>query len=359
MRKTLLSFVRFVLLRSVSLFVTVLLAVLLTVIIANWGGDMDEIRKSQIQFDETQRINALYAQYPLSPEEFQVVLWEAIHQGYAREGLDKPFAVRVFYYLRDGLTLTLGRAERMVSDSGSRDVSAILLERLPPTLLLIATAQLLLFFIALFLALFLSRNYGSRLDRVIVALAPTSAAPGWFYGIFLILIFAAILGVLPFGRMAEPGLTRGTVVYGLSILKHMILPVSSIIIGAVFASVYGWRTFFLIYSSEEYVELARAKGLSSRAIERRYILRPTLPPIITSFALIIITVWLGMIILESVFNWPGIGSLYYQAMRAPDTPVLVAVVVIYGYLLAATVLLLDFVYAILDPRVRIGGGSRQ
>jgi peptide/nickel transport system permease protein len=337
----------------------VILAVLFTVIIANWGGGMDEIRKSQIQFDETQRINALYAQYPLTPEEFQTLLWEAIQQGYAREGLDKPFAARLFYYLRDGLTLTLGRAERMVSDSGSRDVSAILLERLPPTLLLIATAQLLLFFISLFLALFLSRNYGSWLDRVIVALAPTSAAPGWFYGIFLILIFAAVLGVLPFGRMAEPGLVPGTVAYGLSILKHMILPVSAIIIGAVFASIYGWRTFFLIYSSEEYVELARAKGLSSRAIERRYILRPTLPPIITSFALIIITVWLGMIILESVFNWPGIGSLYYQAMRAPDTPVLVAVVVIYGYLLAATVLLLDFVYALLDPRVRIGGGSRQ
>jgi peptide/nickel transport system permease protein len=122
---------------------------------------------------------------------------------------------------------------------------------------------------------------------------------------------------------------------------------------------YNWRTFFLIYSSEDYVEMAKAKGLSSRAIERRYVLRPTLPTIITSFALLLITLWTGAIILETVFNWPGLGRAYFTAIGLYDTPVIVGNAVIYAYLLAITVFLLDFIYALVDPRVRIGGEGRK
>ncbi len=76
-------------------------------------------------------------------------------------------------------------------------------------------------------------------------------------------------------------------------LKHLILPASSVIISSIFISIYNWRTFFLIYSSEDYVEMAKAKGLLQRDIERRYILQPTLPTIITNFALLLITLWTG------------------------------------------------------------------
>jgi peptide/nickel transport system permease protein len=106
--------------------------------------------------------------------------------------------------------------------------------------------------------------------------------------------------------------------------------------------------------------MAKAKGLTNKMIERRYVLRPTLPNIITSFALTLISLWLGAIILETVFNWPGLGRLYYRAIGLYDTPVIVAVTVVYAYLLGFTVFLLDFVYAIVDPRVRVGqGGAGQ
>ena len=106
--------------------------------------------------------------------------------------------------------------------------------------------------------------------------------------------------------------------------------------------------------------LAQAKGLPDRMIERRYILRPTLPIIVTSFALTLISVWTGAIVLETIFNWPGLGRLLYQAIGIYDTPVIVGSVVIYAYLLALTVFLLDIIYAWLDPRVKVGegGGSR-
>ncbi len=137
-------------------------------------------------------------------------------------------------------------------------------------------------------------------------------------------------------------------------MKHLVLPVSAIVISSVFLTSYHWRTFFLIYSSEDYVDMAKAKGLTSSQIERRYVLRPTLPTIITSFALTLISLWTGAIVLETVFNWPGIGRLTQEAINMFDTPVLVAVTVLYAYLLAITVFLLDIIYALVDPRVKLG-----
>ena len=103
----------------------------------------------------------------------------------------------------------------------------------------------------------------------------------------------------------------------------------------------------------------RDRGLSDRQIERRYVLRPTLPTIITSFSLMIITLWVGAIVLETVFAWPGIGRLTQQAINLYDTPVIVANTVIYAYLLAVTLFLLDIIYSIVDPRVKLGGGGNR
>ena len=360
MRQIIRSLGRFTLLRAIALFLTVLVAIYLTVVIANWGGAMDDALKAQIRLEVTQAImqNPEYLHLPQS--EIQHLIDDITQTQLRIQGLDRPFLERSVTYTVNAITLNLGRSEAIMSDTGSRLVRNVLLDRLPPTLLLIGTADLLLFFLALFGALFLSRRYGSFIDRLTIGLAPTSAAPAWFYGLFLIMIFAAVLRVLPWGGITDAPPPADRLGYALTLLRHLILPVSAIIIGAIFASIYSWRTFFLIYSSEDYVELAKAKGLSSRAIERRYILRPTLPPILTSFLLVVITMWMGAIVLETVFNWPGIGRLYYQAIQVNDVPIIVGTVVIFGYLLAATVFFLDFMYAALDPRVRLsfGGGRR-
>jgi len=105
--------------------------------------------------------------------------------------------------------------------------------------------------------------------------------------------------------------------------------------------------------------MAKAKGLTSRDIERRYILRPTLPNIITNFALTLINVWYGAIVTETVFNWPGLGRMFYQAIGFYDIPVIVADTIIFAYMLAITVFALEVVYALVDPRVKIGGSGSQ
>jgi len=348
--------IRYTVIRLVALFFTVVAGVYLTILIANMGGYVDQIRRAQIR----ETIDLAASEDPalrLMPEEERTrIIEERVRLAEARLRLDQPFFVRSFYYLRDALTLNLGFAERLVSDSGSKQVRLVITERLPPTLVLFGTSNLLLFFTAIIAALNLSRRYGSRWDKLVMAMAPTSAAPGWFYGLFLILIFAAALRLLPFGGMVEAPPPDNPVLYARSLLKHMVLPVSATLMSALFFSTYSWRTFFLIFSSEDYVEMAKAKGLPNRMIERRYVLRPTLPNIITSFALMLISLWTGAIILETVFNWPGLGRLYFRAIGLYDTPVIVAIAVVYAYLLGLTLFLLDFLYALVDPRVRVGEG---
>jgi len=337
--------------------ITVTIGVYLTILIANMGGYVDTIMRNEIRDNITQSILANPNYRSLSTEAKANLIQTKIATEERRLGLDQPFAVRSMRYLKNALTLNLGRAINMKSDQGSKEVRLILLERLPATLLLTGSSELILFFGSVFIALSLSRKYGSFWDKVTIAFSPTSAAPPWFYGIFLILIFAAIFKILPFGGLVDSPSPDNPLDYGLSVLKHLILPASSVIMSTIFISIYNWRTFFLIYSSEDYVEMAKAKGLSERDVERRYILRPTLPTIITNFALLVITLWTGFIITETVFLWPGLGRTLFSAIGFFDTPVIVGSTIIYAYLLAITVFLLDFVYALVDPRVKVGSGG--
>ncbi len=351
---TVLRVSRYVLVRLLTLFSTVVVGVYLTIVIANMGGFVDTIMRGEIRDRVTQGIIASPAAKTMAPEVREKLIQDTIASEEERMGLNVPLAVRNFRYLTNALTLNLGRAFNMTSDAGSKQVRLILLERLPATLLLMGISQLFLFFSSILLALNLSRRYGNFWDKLVVTLSPTSAVPPWFYGIFLILIFAALLKVLPFGGMVDSPPPSNLFDYSLSLLKHLVLPTASLVLSSFFLSIYNYRTFFLIYSSEDYVDMAKAKGLTARDVERKYILRPTLPNIITNFALLIITLWTGATITETVFLWPGLGRTLFQAIGLYDIPIIVGSTIIYAYLLALTVFLLDFIYSLVDPRVKVG-----
>lgn len=362
-------FARYLVTRGLFIGFSIVVGVFLTVVIANMGGYVDAIKKAEIE----ERISMAVYQNPanqhLTSEELRSLIEAKVAQEIKRLGLDKPFIrfdslagfikSRAFLYLVNALSMSLGRAEHLYSSSGSKRVWLIIGERLPYSVLLFTSASLLVFFSSLVIALILSRRHGSVWDKMSVSLAPLSTAPSWFYGIILIIIFASTLRILPFGGLVDVPPPENRLMYMASVLKHMVLPLLGWFISGIFLGVYSWRTFFLIYSSEDYVEMARAKGIPGRALERRYILRPTLPTIITSFALMLISAWMGAIITETVFNWPGLGTLYMRAIRQFDTPVIVGLTVIYAYLLGITVFVLDIVYAIVDPRIRVSGGKGE
>ena len=346
---------RYVVIRLLTLFVTVVIGIYLTIVIANMGGFVDTIMRGEIRERVTNSVIANTSAQQMDPATRQKLIQERIAVEEERLGLNVPVAIRNFRFLSNALTLQLGRAHNMTSDSGSKTVRLILLERLPATLLLMGVSQLFLFFSSLLIALNLSRRYGNIWDRIVVALSPTSSVPPWFYGIFLILIFASLLRVLPFGGMVDSPPPSNPFDYSLSLAKHLILPGLSLVLSSFFLSIYTNRTFFLIYSSEDYVDMAKAKGLPARDVEQKYILRPTLPNIITNFALLIISLWSGATITETIFLWPGLGRTLFQAIGLYDIPIIVGITIINAYLLAMTVFLLDFIYALVDPRVKIGG----
>ena len=217
--------------RIITLFFTVVVALYLTVLIANMGGYVDKIQRAQIREDISQRVGRDPASKFLSPEAKTTKINTMIALQEERYGLNQPFVIRSAAYLTNALTLNLGRALQMSSNSGSNSVRTIILERLPTTLLLFGTEALLLFFTAMYFSLILSRKYGSIWDKVLIALTPLSSAPGWFYGIFLVLIFAAILKILPFSGMVDSPPPTQPLQYMVSLGRHMILPITALLIG--------------------------------------------------------------------------------------------------------------------------------
>lgn len=347
---------RYLTVRAVVLAATVILGVFAAIFVINYGGFIDDIFRDEIS-GILMGMGMSMTDVPTA-EKF-ALLEETEQQLIEAYGLNEPFLLRTLRYLQRGLTFDWGESERLESLAGnSREVQTIIMERVPNTLLLFTSSNLLLFFASVFVALYLSRKHNSWLDRVMVFLSPLSSTPNWIFGILLTAVFAAQLHWLPFGGMLDEQPPATRLGYIPIVLKHMILPVTAIFLSTFFASVYSWRTYYLIHAEEDYVDLAKAKGLTERKIEQRYILRPTLPFLITSFTLLLISFWQGAIALEIFFNWPGVGELFIQAIRRLDRPIVIGLVVIFAYLLALSVFLLDIFYVWLDPRVRIGSSGQ-
>jgi len=274
-------------------------------------------------------------------------------------GLNLPYLPRNLLWTIKALTFDWGKLGFW---QGLWNVNDLILQYLSHTMLLVATTYLLVFLIGMPLSLFLARHYGNWVDRLFAFLSPISSIPSWVIGILLVSIFASQLRWLPFGGMYFSS-KHTTVLAGiLDVSIHMVLPVSAFVLSLLFQVIFAWRTFFVIYSEEDYVDLAKAKGLSSRVLERKYILRPALPYIITSFATTLISFWQFSMALEVVFRWPGLGLLYIkealpnfwgESMQPGLIIIVIAIVVIFAYLLGLIVFLLDLVYVIVDPRIRL------
>ncbi len=364
--KGVIDFSKYSLKKLITLFFTVVIGVYLTILVANMGGYVDEIMRGMV----AQQIMGFVMAGGLDeiPEKEQDAYLENMEWGLEESmGLHDPFMLRTVRWLFHGLTLNLGEARlnyffKGIFQSGNRSVQEMVLERLPFTLILVGVANIIFFFTSIFVALFLSRKYGSWLDRMSAVLAALSSAPSWIYGILLILILAAQLRWLPFPVAIDLQYADYSRRFLGVLAKQLIMPVLAIFLSVFFQGVYAWRTFFLIYSQEDYVEMAKAMGLSERAIERKYILRPTFPYVITNFAMMMITLWETAIALELLFHWPGIGQLFLQAVTRfnnTSTPIIVAIVVIFAYILAITVFVLDLVYGLVDPKVRLGNNGNR
>ncbi|WP_048471761.1 ABC transporter permease [Mycolicibacterium chlorophenolicum] len=258
-------------------------------------------------------------------------------------GLDRPIVSQFFGYVGSALTGDLG-----VSFRNGDPVTVTLLERLPATLSLGLAGIVIALAIALPAGTYSALREGRISDAIVRVTSQFGVSvPDFWTGILLIALFATTLGWLPTSGYRplfdDPG----------GWLRHIILP--GLTVGVVAAAIMTRyvRAAVLEVAAMGYVRTARSKGLSPRVVTFRHTVRNALVPILTITGIQLATLLGGVIVVEVVFAWPGLGRLVYNAVAARDYPVIQGAVLLIAALFLAINLLVDVLYAVVDPRIRL------
>ena len=347
------GFFRYLAKKAVFLVVTLLVALYLTVVIANFGGYVDNLLRAQARFDATRGCIQDPGCVRLPSDQRNATIEDTYQSIVASRGLNQPFLTKSLRFTWDLLNFRLGRALVLRDAQLSDDVGLIILERLPRTILLFTSASLISAAMGIWLGLRMGRKALTLLDRGLTVISiTTTVVPPWVFGILFILVFAFGLNLFPAGGLVSVPAKTDPLAYALDLVYHMALPGLALILSSFGSWAYTTRNLVLQIMDEDYVYAARARGLPERTILRRYVLRAASPPTVTSLALTVIASWTGAIITETVFAWPGLGRLFFEAIGTLDAPVVIGLTAVYAYLLVLTVFVLDLIYGLLDPRVK-------
>jgi ABC-type dipeptide/oligopeptide/nickel transport system permease component len=249
-------------------------------------------------------------------------------------GLDRPLHDQLYIFLTGALRGDLGQSIRY-----RRPAAEVFFERLPNTLKLLPLAMAGALAIAIPLGVLAAVYRGTVVDRLAGTLAVLGiATPSFWLGIILIYVFSIQLGVLPSARMGGPG--------------HYVLPAITLGVFLLAGMMRLVRSSLLEVMGSEWVKLARLKGLSQTIVIWKHCLRNALIPVVTLFGVYFALLVTGAIVTETVFAWPGVGRLTYEAVIFRDYPLLQAVILLKGVVVLGVNLVVDVLYAYLDPRVR-------
>jgi peptide/nickel transport system permease protein len=275
-------------------------------------------------------------------------------------GLDKPFYQQFTTFLGNAVQGNFGISLRL-----GRPVSTLLVERLPATLELAITAALIALFVGIPIGVYTALRRDSWISRALLTTSLVGVSlPNFLIGIFLILIFAVWLGLLPsFGRgdTVKLGLWS-TGLLTASGAKALILPGITLSFFPMTLIMRLVRAEMLEVLRTDYIKFARARGLSDRAVHFGHALKNTLVPVITIAGLQLGGIIAFAIITEQVFQWPGMGLLFIQAVQFADIPVMAAYLCLIGLIFVVINLVVDLLYYLVDPRLRVersgaGGGG--
>ena len=267
---------------------------------------------------------------------------ERLREGDVLGAFDSQFTV----YLRNLL-----RGDFGVSFASRRDVSDMLSERIWRTVVLVLGGNIIAIVLGMALGLIAAWRRGTRLDAGILLWALFSwALPTFFLGIILLILFR---GHLPVGGMVTPGLKpEDGLTYWLDVGKHLILPTITMAIVYTGEYILIMRSGVMEVLAEDYILTAKAKGLSTFRTLRDHALKNAMLPMVTMIALTFGYTVGGAIQVETVFSWPGIGRLMYEAVQKRDYPVLQGSFLLLAISVIIANLLADLLYSVLDPRVK-------
>lgn len=266
-------------------------------------------------------------------------------------GLDQPALVQFGYFLLNAIQGEFGLSLRQ-----GIAVSTLIAERLPATLELAIVAAVIALVVGIPMGVYAAIRRGSALAQVFMAISLLGVSlPTFLIGIFLILLFSVALGALPsFGRGEVTslwGFTTG--LFGWGGIKHLILPSITLAVFQLTLIMRLVRTEMLEVLRMDYIRFARARGLRQRSIYFGHALKNTLVPVITITGLQLGGLIAFAIITETVFQWPGMGLLFIQAVNFADIPVMAAYLCLISVIFVVINLIVDLLYFTVDPRLRV------
>ena len=275
---------------------------------------------------------------------------EAIAQIREVFGLDQPLYVQYLRYI-----LNIFRGNYGISYYYSKPAAKLVFTALANTLVLTLPAMVLSYLFGVIGGTLLAWWRGSRRELGgLVLMLILRSAPAFWIGLIVLYVFAFRLELFPGGSITETGVAYQNffqMVFSLNFLYHVILPLVSMSCYLIGLPLMLSRTSVLEVIKEDYVEMARAKGIGPRRVMFKHVTRTAILPVLTAFATAIAYAFGGSVLIETVFSWPGIGRLMVDAMLGADYPVAQFSFLVMALMMIAMNLLADFLYAYLDPRV--------
>jgi peptide/nickel transport system permease protein len=263
-------------------------------------------------------------------------------------GLDKSLPVQLGVYLGKVVSGDLG-----YSYFFNTPVVSMIAERVPATLLLVISAVLLAFVAGTTLGVLSSRKPNGVLSQFITVLSMVGfAAPVFWMGIMLVILFASVIPILPVSGMRSVDASGGGFKDVLDVLHHLVLP--TVTLGLVYLAQYSRlsRSSMLDVLGSDFIRTARAKGLAERVVMYKHALRNALLPVVTVLGLQFGNVMAGAILVETVFNWPGLGRLAFDSVLRRDYPTILGVLLFSSIVVIVMNILTDLAYRLIDPRIK-------
>ncbi len=263
-------------------------------------------------------------------------------------GMDKPVIIQLLKYIWSVMTLDFGYSYRQ-----NETVLAVILQALPATVILMLASIVIALLIGVLSGVVAAVKVNTIWDNLIsVGAVFFFAAPTFWLGIMLMIVFSVQLGWLPVGGMRNIGDRPSFFGDVLDVARHLALPAISL--GLFYAAMYTrvMRASMLEVFRHDFVRTARAKGLSGAQVVMGHVFRNALLPVVTLLGLQLGTVLGGSVVIETVFSWPGIGSLMLDSVMSRNYPVVLGVLVLSSLIVAVANALVDIAYFRLDPRIR-------
>ncbi len=264
-------------------------------------------------------------------------------------GLDKPLYVQLWVYLSRAVQGDLGN-----SFFYNMPVLDLIMGRMGPTLLLVITSLSFALIIGTALGVIASRKPNGPLSYLVTIISIVGyAAPIFWTGLMLVILFASIIPLFPIAGMYDIRLQGGVLERALDVAHHLVLPAFTL--GIVYLAQYSrlTRASMLEILGSDYIRTARAKGVSEFKIYAKHALRNAVLPIVTIAGLQFGAVISGAVLVETVFSWPGLGTLAFESILARDYPTILGILFFSAVLVIIANILTDMTYRLVDPRVRV------